>query len=229
MSLDTCDEAAFDRARGLPGAFAAATAALRLCAGAGMLTFINCVVGPGRLSSRAEIVRFLRFVEAIDPRVVVNFLPQLSTGRGAAAESFERPADCDAAADRLVETARSIGRPTSMLFGRVDQFIGCPGAGGKLMNIDVAGNVTVCISRASLGSVLDEPFEALYQRYVARCARLKVGFFCCEISRDGGGELLGIRDSEAALRRFFRRTDDAEWQTVLDQWGWLLTRLLPRL
>ncbi len=226
VSLDSTDAAAFDRDRGRPGAFDAALKALQLSAEAGVLTFVNCVVNQHRMTSRAEVEALLRFMESIDPRIVVNFLPQLSTGRGADTDSWLRPEDCEAAADRLVSTARELGRPISMLFGRIDHFVGCPGAGGKLMNVDIHGNVTVCISRATMGNVLEEPFEDIYGRYREACARLKVGFFCCEVSEAGDGDFLDAQASHAALDRFFESREDAEWQRVLDRWGWLLGRLV---
>jgi MoaA/NifB/PqqE/SkfB family radical SAM enzyme len=226
VSLDGPDAEAFDRARQRPGAFAAAVDALRLCARAGMLTFVNTVVGAGRFGTAAEVDAFLAFVEGIDPRIVVNFLPMLATGRGASADSFGAPEQCDAVARRIVDAADARGRPVSMLFGRIDAFIGCPGAGGKLMNIDIEGNVTVCISRASLGNLLREPFPSIYARFVERCDRLKVGFFCCEVSTDGHGELLDVAESGRALERFHAGHVDAEWQTFVDRYGGLLARVL---
>ncbi len=227
VSLDTPDRQAYDRVRRRPGAFDAAVAALKLCAKADMLTFINAVVGPGDLPDAASVVRFLRFVEGIDSRIVVNFLPRLATGRGADANGFSSPDASDALADRIVSTARSIGRPVTMLFGTVDHFIGCPGAGGKLMNIDIQGNVTVCISRAGLGNLLEEPFPVIYRRFTEACSRLKVGFFCCEVSRQGDGELLAPEDSRRAIDRFFRETDDAQWQQIMDRVVWLFASLIP--
>lgn len=221
VSLDTDDAKAFDRDRGRPGAFAAATAALRLCADEGMLTFINCVVGRDRFHTTEEIVRFLRFVESVHPEVVVNFLPQLSTGRGAEAEGFREPSECHEVAERIVETGAAIGRPVSMLFGRVDTLLGCPGAGGKLLNVDIDGNVTVCVARASLGNLLEEPFERIYERYVRRCDRLKVGFFCCEVSEINEGELLEPAASHRALNDFFARNRNSDVQRSFDRFGWL--------
>ncbi len=215
------------RSRGHRGAFDAATTALRRCAASGMLTFVNCVVDRRRFRREIDVVRFLRFVESIDPRIVVNFLPQLATGRGTDADSFRRPLECEAVAVRVVDTARQMGRPVSMLFGAVDHFIGCPGAGGKLMNIDIAGNVTVCISRASLGNLLEESFETIHSRFQAHCRRLKVGFFCCEVSDKSSGDLLSPAASEAALAEFYAEAPDAAWQKVMDRWGDLIVRLLP--
>ncbi|MBZ0251827.1 MAG: radical SAM protein, partial [Candidatus Methylomirabilis sp.] len=222
VSLDTEDEATFDARRRKEGAFRAATEALRLCARQGMPTFINCVVGPGRFRDREEIARFLRFVEGLHPAIVVNFLPQLHTGRGAETESFRKPEDCHGVARRIVRTAAEMGRPVSMLFGRVDRELGCPGAGGKLMNVDIRGNVTVCISRASLGNLLEEPFDRIYDRFVRRCNRLKVGFFCCDVSERESDELLDPEDSRAALNAFFSRAPDSEVQKAVDRLGWAL-------
>ncbi len=227
VSLDGDDAEAFDRARGHRGAFAAATEALRRCAAAGMLTFVNCVVDRRRFRNEIDISRFLEFVEQIDSRIVVNFLPQLATGRGADADSFRSPEDCDAVAARVVETAKRMRRPVSMLFGAVDRFIGCPGAGGKLMNIDIAGNVTICISRAALGNVLEEPFEAIHARFLQHCRRLKVGFFCCAVSERSGDGVIDAAASRVALADFYAASPDAAWQRIVDRWGDLITRLLP--
>lgn len=227
VSLDGEDPEAFDRARGLPGAFEAAAAALRLAASHDVLTFVNCVVSRTAFPAERDVERFLRFVEAIDSRVVVNFLPQLSTGRGADADSFNAPEECDAAAERITRTARRLGRPITMLFGAVDTFMGCVGAGGKLLNIDIEGNVTVCISKASLGNVLEEPFDLIYQRFLERCSRLKVGFFCCKVGHQGDGAVISPSASAAALREFYAEKPDAVWQQVLDRHGWLLARLYP--
>jgi len=225
VSLDTTDAAEFDRSRGRVGSFDAAVSALRLAASEGALTFVNAVVNRERMNTRAQVEDLLRFVERIDPRIVVNFLPQLSTGRGADAGSFLDPWDCDAVARRIVDVAKVQGRPISMLFGRVDHFVGCPGAGGKLLNVDIQGNVTVCISRATLGNVLNEPFDTIYQRFTSHCDRLKVGFFCCEVSDAADGAFLDPASSRAALGRFYDSHPDAEWQAVLDRWGWLLSSI----
>ena len=227
VSLDTTNPDEFDRARGYRGAFAAATRGLARCAEADMLTFINCVVGPSRFKDDSEIAAFLDFVAQIDARIVVNFLPQLATGRGSSADSFRHPSECEGVADRIIAVARNKGQPVGMLFGPVDRYMGCPGAGGKLLNVDIEGNVTVCISRASLGNILDEPFETIYGRYVQRCHRLKVGFFCSEVSSSSDDELLAPAQSQAALERFFRDLPDSEWQRTLDRFGWLLHRLAP--
>ena len=227
VSLDTDVPVKFDAARGKEGAFDAAVAALKLCSEAGMLTFVNCVVDRTRFSRRADIVSFLRFIEGIDPRIVVNCLPQLATGRGTEADSFRAPEECDGLADLIVQTARELGRPVTMLFGTVDRFMGCPGAGGKLMNIDIAGNVTVCISKAGLGNLLQEPFELIYARFVENCKELRVGFFCCEVGERGDGELLGEAASSEALRAFYDRNERASWQRMTDRVGWFFDRLLP--
>lgn len=227
VSLDTDDAETFDRARGKSGSFTAAVDALRMCAEADMLTFVNTVVDKRRFAHRSDVDRFIRFIDAIDRRIVVNFIPQLATGRGAEADSFRTPDECDVVADRIFSTARDIGRPASMLFGRVDRFIGCPGAGGKLMNLDVDGNVTVCISRAALGNILEEPFEKIYRRFNEQCKRLKIGFFCCRVSEGNSGELLDAEDSARALSKFYESTEDSEWQQVLDRYGGVLQWLLP--
>ncbi len=227
VSLDTDVPERFDAARGKDGAFDAAVAALKLCTRAGMLTFVNCVVDRTRFASRADIVSFLRFIERIDPRIVVNCLPQLATGRGAEADSFRAPEECDGLAEQIVQTAGELGRPVTMLFGTVDRFIGCPGAGGKLMNIDIAGNVTVCISKAGLGNLLEEPFEVIHDRFVDTCRELRVGFFCCDVGERGGGELLDEAASRQALRSFYDRTEPAQWQRMTDRFGWFFDRLLP--
>ncbi len=227
VSLDTDQPARFDAARGKEGAFDAAVGALKLCSDAGMLTFVNCVVDRTRFSSRSDVASFLRFVEDIDPRIVVNCLPQLATGRGTEADSFRAPEECDGLADLIVDTARELGRPVTMLFGTVDRFIGCPGAGGKLMNIDIAGNVTVCISKAGLGNLLEEPFEVIYDRFVDVCHELRVGFFCCDVGERGDGELLPLEASRRAVRDFYDATEPAAWQRVTERLGWFFERLLP--
>ncbi len=227
VSLDTCDRATFDRARGKAGAFDAAVSALRRAARADMLTFVNCVVDRHRMRTREQITAFLRFVESTDSRIVVNFLPQLATGRGADTDSFRDPEECEEVADRIVSTGRSLGRPISMLFGRVDSFMGCPGAGGKLMNVDIEGNVTVCISRAALGNVLDEPFEDIYSRFAQTCNRLKQGFFCCDMSALPVEGLLGEETTRRGLEEFYAARPDADWQRYIDGFGWLLARLYP--
>jgi len=226
VSLDTEDAAVFDAVRRLPGAMDHAVAALRLCAEERMLTFVNSVVGRSRMRSPGEIARFLRFVGSIHPDIVVNFLPQLATGRGAQADSFREPAECEEVANRIVQTATEIGRPATMLFGEVDRFMGCVGAGGKLLNVDIEGNVTVCISRAALGNVLEEDFEAIHARFVDHCRRLKVGFFCCEVGeKDAAAPLLDLAASEKSLRSFHARKPDATWQRILDRHAGLLAWL----
>lgn len=225
VSLDTDDAALFDRTRGRRGAFDAAVRALELAAREDMLTFINSVVDRRRFPDRDSVARFLRFVERIDARIVVNFLPQLAAGRGAETDSFRTPEECEPIADRIVSTGRELGRPVSMLFGRVDTFMGCVGAGGRLMNVDIAGNVTVCISRAAIGNVLEEPFAAIYDRFRRSCTRLKVGFFCCVAGEGGDGTVLPLESSLSLLARFYATTDDAEWQRMRDRAGPLLARL----
>lgn len=225
VSLDTDDRALFDRTRGRAGSFEAAVRALRLAADEGVLTFINSVVDRRRFPDRAAVERFLRFVERVDPRIVVNFLPQLAAGRGTEADSFRTPADCEPTAERIVSTARALGRPVSMLFGRVDTFMGCVGGGGRLMNVDIAGNVTVCISRAGLGNVLKEPFGTIYDRFRATCTDLKVGFFCCVAGEGGDGTVLPEDASAELLARFYAEHEDAEWQKIRARVGPLLARL----
>lgn len=227
VSLDTEDAEHHDRVRGRPGAFRAATEALALSASMGLPTFINCVVGPERFHRREEIVRFFRFVDEIDPRIIVSFLPRMAVGRGLEDKSFRTPEECSEVAERILQTGRAIRRPMGMLFGRVDDFLGCPGAGGKLMNIDTHGNVTVCISKASLGNLIEEPFETVYQRYCSSCDRLKVGFFCCEVSKVSGSErVLAPKESLAQLQRFYGETEDSGWQQNLDRYGGLFTWLI---
>lgn len=227
VSLDGEDPVAFDKVRGKEGAFDAAVAALRLAASRDALTFVNSVVNKSAFPEARDVERFLSFVEGIDARIVVNFIPQLATGRGADADSFATPAECEEVAERIVATARRMGRPIAMLFGRVDEFMGCVGAGGKLMNIDIAGNVTVCISRAAIGNVLEEPFAEIYRRFRERCARLKVGFFCCQVGEAGDGEVLGEAESARALAEFYGEKPDAVWQRILDRYGWILSRIYP--
>ncbi len=227
VSLDGDDPEAFDRARGRPGAFDAAVDALRLAASRDVLTFVNCVVSRAAFPTERDVERFLRFVESVDPRVVVNFLPQLATGRGTDADSFRSPGECHPVAERIVGVARRLERPITMLFGAVDYFMGCVGAGGKLLNIDIQGNVTVCISKASLGNVLVEPFADIYQRFLEHCGRLKVGFFCCKVGDASDGTVLAEAASEIALREFYDEKPDAAWQQVLDRHGWLLAKLYP--
>jgi len=227
VSLDGDDPARFDAVRGLPGSFDAARAGLKLAASRDVLTFVNAVVGRQAFPTVRAVERYLRFVESIDPRIVVNFLPQLATGRGADADSFAAPADCEPVAERIVSTARRLGRPITMLFGRVDTFMGCVGAGGKLLNIDIAGNVTVCISRAAVGNVLEEPFEQIYRRFTDQCSRLKVGFFCCKVGEAGSGEVLPPARSQDALGEFYAEKADSTWQRILDTYGPLLKHLYP--
>lgn len=226
VSLDGPDEASFDRDRGRRGAHRDAMNALRTCARAGMLTFVNTVVGRQRFTDDAAVSDFLDFVARIDPQIVVNFLPQLATGRGTDADSFRTPAECEPVAERIVAVARRENRPVAMLFGQVDQFIGCLGAGGKLMNVDIHGNVTVCISRAAIGNVLKEPFEEIYQRFVGDCGGLKIGFFCCDVAADTGARLLDRHETGVALGRFHAETPDALWQRAIDRHGWLVRSLL---
>lgn len=224
VSLDTDDAALVDRTRGRVGAFDAAVRALRIAADENVLTFINSVVDRRRFADRESVARFLRFVEGIDPRIVVNFLPQLAAGRGVASDSFRTPQECEPVAERIVSTARELGRPVCMLFGRVDTFMGCVGAGGRLMNVDIAGNVTVCISRAALGNVLEEPFEAIYDRFRRTCTRLKVGFFCCLAGEGGDRAVLPFESSVELLGRFYARNEDADWQRVRERVGPFLAR-----
>ncbi len=227
VSLDGADAAAFDRVRGFEGAFEAATSALRRSARAGMLTYVNCVVGRQRFRNRARIADFLRFVEGIHPGVAVNFIPQLATGRGVQVDSFSRPEECHEVAERIVETGRELGRPVALLFGTIDTFLGCAGAGGKLLNVDIAGNVTVCISKAALGNLLDEPFEDIYARYVESCDRLKVGFFCADVAQRTGERILVSEDSHEELAGFYARSPDSTWQKTLDRYGGLFATIVP--
>lgn len=225
VSMDTDDAAVFDRTRGRLGSFEAARRALEAAAAEGVLTFVNSVVDRRRFPDRAAVARFLRFIERIDPRIVVNFLPQLAAGRGAQADSFRTPEECEPIAERIVSTAAQLGRPVSMLFGRVDTFMGCVGAGGRLMNVDIAGNVTVCISRAALGNVLDEPFGSIYDRFRRRCTQLKVGFFCCDVGEGDCGDVLPPEAAARALDGFYASHPDADWQRLRARLGPLVAAL----
>jgi MoaA/NifB/PqqE/SkfB family radical SAM enzyme len=215
ISLDSEDASAFDRVRGRSGAFEAAVNGLRLFSRSGVLSVVNCVVDKTSFPTADHVARFLHFVERIDPYVVVNFLPLMATGRGAQPNAFYKPSECEAVAERIVDTAGKMNRPIAMLFGRVDTLLGCPGAGGKLLNVDIEGNVTVCISKAALGNVLEEDFSVLYTRFVQKCQELKIGFFCGDVSASTNGEMAVSTQSDELLHTFYEAHEDSTWQKVL--------------
>jgi hypothetical protein len=83
------------------------------------------------------------------------------------------------------------------------------------------------VSGASFGNLLDEPFDAVWQRMLTAPARLTRGFFCAEVAAElGARRTLSPEESLRALRRFHATHDDAWFESVLRQAGPALAWLL---
>jgi hypothetical protein len=150
-----------------------------------------------------------------------------AAGRGAPSGGFRASAEYEALAVRLGQRivageyrATSFSKPLEMVMG-------CLGAGRRQMNVDVAGNVTACISGGSFGNVVTDPIPEIWSRWSAPGARLKRGFFCAHVAEVSGGR--GVLDPAATQRTledFTSRHDDTLFQRALDvagpQLAWLL-------
>lgn len=212
VSLDSADPDTVNRVRGYRGAFDAAVEALRLASRAGCVTFATSVVGPSGFRTPDEVERLLRLVRAIHPDIAVNFVPMFATGRGADAGVCD-PAPWRPVAESIARVIREHGFCASVLRSPVEALMGCVGAGGKQLNIGIRGQVTPCISSAGLGNIVDEPFDAIYERFLGAARRLKRGFFC---ARGGAGAPSNGRSLQL-LDQFHRTSPDTFYQRVLDR------------
>jgi MoaA/NifB/PqqE/SkfB family radical SAM enzyme len=157
----------------------------------------------------------------------VNFLPEFGTGR-AGARGFATPSAYAPTARRLTQAIRRGDHRASAFYApAMDAFIGCVGAGLRQAVIDIEGNLTACVSGASFGNLLEEPFDAVWQRMLSAPARLTRGFFCAEVAAElGARRTLSPDDTLRALRRFHATHEDARFESLLRHAGPALAWLL---
>ena len=224
VSLDSDDAASVDATRGRAGAFDAAVHGLRSSASSGLVTFVTSVVAPGSWATSGAIDRFLGFVRSIDPRAVVNFVPQFATGR--ASSSGFRDAAEYAPVARRIDAGIRLGRHRATVFLEpMELMMGCVGGGLRQVHLDIRGNVAACVSGVTFGNVVDEPFDAVWRRLTASERRLKRGFLCAAAPRSESGAALSPDRSARALADFHAAHPDTVIQRMLDvagpALGWL--------
>jgi MoaA/NifB/PqqE/SkfB family radical SAM enzyme len=219
VSLDSADPRRVDADRGYPGAFDAAVAALRCAAGAGLHTFVTSVVGREAFRSPVEVDRFLGFVRAQHPGLVVNFIPRFAAGR-AGADGFCSPSEYAPVARRIARVIRRGGYRATVFLDPFELVVGCVGGGLRQLHVDVRGNLTACISGATFGNLADAPLDVLLRRTGAAGARLKRGFLCATTAaRTRGGRVLDPDDSRRALTAFYAAHEDTVFQQLIDRVG----------
>ncbi len=224
ISLDSHERARVDASRG-DGAFDAATRALTVAAGASLETLVTCVVGPRTDASQLD--GLLTLVRSLHPRAIVNFLPEFATGRGGA-DGFRTPAEYAPFGAELARVIRRENyRAAAFYAPPMDKLVGCVGAAQRQVVVDTRANLNACVSGASFGNLLEEPFDLVWARMRSAPARLKQGYFCSHVN-EGTAEL--PRDERAmlgALEAFFQSAPDATLQRVIDALGPWIERLVP--
>jgi MoaA/NifB/PqqE/SkfB family radical SAM enzyme len=226
VSLDSDDRARVDATRG-PGAFDAAARALGIAANTGLLTLVTSIVGAGDFATPRDAERFLAWVRERHPGAIVNFIPEFGTGR-AGARGFATPAAYAPTARRLARAIRRGDHRASAFYTPgMDAFVGCVGAGLRQAVIDIEGNLSACVSGASFGNLLEEPFDVVWRRMLTAPARLTRGFFCAEVAAElGARRTLSPEETLRALRGFHATHDDAWFESLLHHagpaLGWLL-------
>ncbi len=220
VSLDSDDAQQVNLSRGYARAFDAAVEALRCSADAGLITLVTSVVDSEGFRTTTDADRFLRFIQTIHPKLIVNFLPKFATGRAASTGGFASPAEYAPVARILARAIREGGYRATVFLDPLEQLMGCVGAGRRQLNVDIRGNVTACISGASFGNLVEEPFDTVYERFRSDGARLKRGFFCASIGdRAGGATVLDAEASFQALAEFYASHPDTLFQKLLDRAG----------
>lgn len=221
ISLDGHDRARVDAIRG-EGAYDNALRALAVARDAGIVTLVTCVVGPRSFPDDGDVDRLLALVRSAHPAAVVNFLPEFATGRGEA-NGFRTPLAYAATAARLSKVIQQ-GRHRAAAFyaAPMDAIVGCVGAAQRQVVVDTNGNLNACVSGASFGNLLDEPFDDVWKRMVDAPARFKQGYFCAHVHEPG---VAG--DVQGALDDFHARTPDAALQRAIDLLGPVIPWLVP--
>ncbi len=222
ISLDGHDRARVDAVRG-EGAFDQALRALSVARDAGLVTLVTCVVGRGSFPDEGDVDKLLALIRSVHPKAVVNFLPEFATGRGAEG-GFRTPLAYAATAARVSGAIRT-GRHRAAAFYAepMDAIVGCVGAAQRQVVVDTSGNLNACVSGASFGNLLDEPFEDVWKRMLDAPARFKQGYFCAHVHEpERAGD-----DVDAALRGFHRDVPDAGFQRAIDALGPMIPWLVP--
>jgi MoaA/NifB/PqqE/SkfB family radical SAM enzyme len=169
VGLDDVDPARHDQVRG-PGAFDAATAALRACAEAGVLTYVNACIQPALIRS-GDLWRYLEFVarlnvafvQLLEPRPCGAFLAAGDAGlltiadRARVAEFF------------VAANSRRRYRHLPVVIYPADserpEHLGCRMAGLSHLYVDSAGNVNPCVFLpVTFGNILTEDLAPILAR-----------------------------------------------------------------
>lgn len=222
ISLDGHDPARVDAVRG-EGAFDNALRALAVARDSGLVTLVTCVVGQGSFPDEGDVQRLLSLVRSAHPAAVVNFLPEFATGRGSDS-GFRTPLAYAATAARVSREIRA-GRHRAVAFyaAPMDAIVGCVGAAQRQVVIDTNGDLCACVSGASFGNLLEEPFEDVWKRMTEAPARFKQGYFCAHVHAPGRA----ADDVDRALGDFHASVPDAALQRAIDVFGRALPWLVP--
>lgn len=224
ISLDSHERDAVDRVRG-EGAFDAALGALSIAAGTGLSTLVTAVVRRDTFAKPRAVEALLELVARTHPRAIVNFLPEFSTGRSA--EGFASPEEFAPYGRHLARVIRDGGHRAACFYGpAMDLLVGCVGAGQRQLVIDTRANLCACVSGASFGNLLDEPFDAVWARMLAAPARLKRGYFCSSVNSAPSPLPDGEASMLRALEAFHATAEDTALQRFIDGAAPIITRAL---
>lgn len=213
ISLDSSDRDEVDASRGR-GAFDTALAALALTGDATFDTLVTAVVSRRTFARPGAIEALLALVAATNPRAVVNFLPEFATGRSA--DGFASPEEYAPYARELDRVIRSgPHRAAAFYSAPMERLVGCVGAGQRQLVIDTRANLSACVSGASFGNLLEEPFDTVWQRMRAAPSRLKRGYFCSSVNAREQALPHDEQTMLRALREFHDAHEDAWLQRVV--------------
>lgn len=213
ISLDSADRAVVDEARG-EGAFDTALRAIERSRDASFDTLVTAVVSKKTFAREGSIEALLELVARTNPRAVVNFLPEFATGRSSGGfSSPEEYAPYAKALDRAIRDGRY--RAAAFYSAPMERLVGCVGAGQRQLVIDTRANLSACVSGASFGNLLEEPFDRVWRRMLSAPSRLKRGYFCSAVNARDEALPRDERAMIRALREFHSAHEDAWLQAVI--------------
>ncbi len=181
VSLEAGEEALHDRLVGRPGAFRATVAAVRNFAALGLHVHTNTTLSPANLDAAADLVRFVA-ADLGRPTLSMNMVIRTGLACGSSPVQVGY-AEIARRLPGLLEVARAEGvrlvwySPTPfcilnpVLLGQGAKSCACVGG---ILSVDPRGEVLPCSSfAAGLGSLLEQPFERVYESRAARYWRRK--------------------------------------------------------
>ncbi len=221
VSLDSDNEDLVNKTRGHPQAFHDAVHALQCGVGEGLTTFVTAAVDQTTFATTQDVNRFLALVRSVHPDILVIFLPRFATGR-AASRGFRTAKEYAPVAGRIAQAIERGEYRASVFLGMKEVLVGCIGAGRRQLNIDVRGNATACISKASFGNVAEEGFPVVCERFSSSSAQLKRGYFCAWVNQGNGEAVIPAERTTQALDDFYRSHQDALFESLLKRAGKLV-------